>query len=167
MRRWVAGKWLAASVFSGAGVALTVATMLFAMSRVPLQQIGFELEIGTLETIGLLLCVLPLSLWACGLQLVLATFARSYKEAQTQLSILIFLPMVPHFIASMSSLGDAWWMLLVPALGQQVLLTDVLGGEPFSIPSFLTVMLSSVILGYVCVEITAHLFKRERIVFGT
>ena len=166
MRSIVIGKWLAASAFSGAGVALTLASMLFALSRVPLRQIGIELEIGAYESLSLLLCVLPLSLFASGLQIVLATFARTYKEAQTYLSMLILLPMVPHFIASVSTLGDAWWMLLVPALGQHVLLTDVLGGEPFALLPFFTLIVSSTLLSYACVEVTAQLFKRERIVFG-
>ncbi len=166
-RTLTAGKWLAASIFSGAGFALTLASLLFALSRVPLQQIGIDLEIGTRETIGLLLSVLPLTLFASGLQVALATFARSYKEAQTYLSMLVILPMVPHFIASMTTLGDAWWMHLIPALGQHVLVTGVLGGEPFSIPLFLTATLSAVILGYACVEITARLFQREHIVFGS
>ena len=115
---------------------------------------------------GLLLATLPLALFASSLQVMLATFARSYKEAQTYLSMLMLLPMVPHFIASMSSLGDAWWMLPIPALGQHLLLTDVLGGEAIDIGSILLVVLSSPLLGLLCVELTARLFERERIVFG-
>jgi uncharacterized membrane protein YdcZ (DUF606 family) len=80
--------------------------------------------------------------------------------------MLMLMPMIPHFIASMSSLGDAWWMLPVPALGQHVILTDVLGGEPIGVGSVLLVVLSSPLLGLLCVEITARLFERERIVFG-
>jgi sodium transport system permease protein len=165
-RALVVGKWLAASVFSGASVGLALAALLFALSRIPLQQLGVELHIGAYEAIGLLSATLPLALFASGLQVTLATFARSYKEAQTYLSMLMLLPMIPHFIASMSSLGDAWWMLLIPALGQQLLLTDVLGGEPLEVSRVLAVVLSSPVLGLLCVELTARLFERERIVFG-
>jgi sodium transport system permease protein len=160
------GKWLAASVFSAAGVGIALASVLFALSRVPLQQLGIELQIGPREAIGLLIGTLPLALFAAGLQVLLSTFARSYKEAQGYLSMLMMLPMIPHFIASMSSLGDAWWMLPIPALGQHVLLTDVLGGESVSVGAVLAVVLASPLLGYACVEITARLFERERIVFG-
>jgi sodium transport system permease protein len=165
-RAIVLGKWLAASVFSGASVGLALAGLLFALSRIPLQQLGIEVHIGVREVIGLLVATLPLALFASGLQVLLATFARSYKEAQTYLSMLMLLPMIPHFIASMSSLGDAWWMLPIPALGQHLLLTDVLGGEPIDIGSILLVVLSSPLLGLLCVELTARLFERERIVFG-
>jgi hypothetical protein len=55
------------------------------------------------------------------------------------------------FIASMSSLDDAWWMLPTPILGQHLPLTDALDGEP---------------IGMLCVELPARLFEPERIVFG-
>jgi sodium transport system permease protein len=160
------GKWLAASVFSAASVGLSLAALLIALSRVPLQQLGIELHIGPREAAGLLLATLPLAFFAAGLQVLLATFARSYKEAQTYLSMLMFLPMVPHFIASMSSLGEAWWMLPIPALGQHVLLTDVLGGEALELHRILLVVLSPPLLGLACIEVTARLFGRERIIFG-
>ncbi len=165
-RTLVLGKWLAAAVFSGAGIGLTLASLLVALSRVPLEQFGVELHIGGREAAWLLVATLPLALFACGLQMTLSTFARSYKEAQTFMSLLMLLPIVPHFIASLWSLGDAWWMLAVPALGQYVLLTDVLGGEAIQAEACLAVVLSSALLGLVCVEITARLFEKERIVFG-
>lgn len=165
-RTLVLGKWLAASVFSGAGIGLTLASLLFALSRVPLEQFGVELRLGGREAAWLLAGTLPLALFASGLQMALSTFARSYKEAQTLMSLLMLLPIVPHFIASLWSLGDAWWMLAVPALGQYVLLTDVLGGEAVQVGACLAVVLSSALLGLVCVDVTARLFERERIIFG-
>lgn len=166
MRSVVAGKWLASVVFSGAGVSLAVASLIFALNRVPLQQLGIDLQLGPREALGLLAAALPLALFASGLQVLVATFARSFKEAQTYVSLLILLPMVPHLIASVSSLGDAPWMYLVPALGQHVLLTDILGGEPFTAGPFVVVALSSTLLGLLCAGVTAKLFERERIVFG-
>lgn len=165
-RALVCGKWLAASLFSAGSVALALGSLLFALSRVPLQQLGIELEIGPRETIGLLLATLPLSLFSAALQILLASFARSYKEAQGYLSMLMFLPMIPHFVATMSSLGEAWWMLPIPALGQHVVLTDILGGEAIGAGSILLVMLSPPLLGFACIEITARLFCREKIIFG-
>ena len=109
---------------------------------------------------------LPLALSAAGLQILLATFARSFKEAQTYASLLLIIPMVPHFVASLYSLDSEWWMLPIPALGQQVLLTDVLGGESVAVSSFLLVGLSSALIDLLCVAITSKLFERERIVFG-
>jgi len=162
----VAGKWLTATVFSAAGVGLTVASLLFALSRVPLQQLGIDLQLGQREALGILAVGLPLCLFASGIQVLVATFARSFKEAQTYVSMLIMLPMVPHFISSVSSLGEAWWMYMVPALGQHMVLTDVVGGEPLRAAKFAAVALSTALLGGACAAVTAKLFEREKIVFG-
>ncbi len=162
----VLGKWLATALFSSVGILLTMASLTFALSRVPLHQLGIQLQVGTVEVVGMLVATLPLALSAAGLQILLATFARSFKEAQTYASLLIIIPMVPHFVASLYSLGSEWWMLPIPALGQQVLLTDVLGGESVTVASFLAVGLSSAVIGLLCVAVTSKLFERERIVFG-
>ena len=162
----VMGKWLAAVVFSGIGVVLTLASVVLALGRIPLHQLGLHLEVGAPEALGILAATLPLAFFASGLQVLVATFARSFKEAQTYISMLIFLPMTPHLVMSVYSLDSAPWMLPIPALGQQVVLTDVIGGEPVGFLSFLVVGLSSLVLGLVCVWITARLFQRERIVFG-
>jgi len=165
-RTLVLGKWLAASTFASASIGLTLASLLVALSRVPLQQLGIELYIGEREIVGVMLVTLPLALFASGLQVMFATFARSYKEAQTYLSMLVILPMVPHLVVSSSSLGEAWWMFLVPCLGQQLMIADVLGGETINTAYLLMVILVSPMLGLLCVEITSRLFNRERIVFG-
>ncbi|MGY8823531.1 MAG: ABC transporter permease [Candidatus Latescibacterota bacterium] len=162
----VLGKWLGAVVFSCAGVVLTLCGLIFAMSRVSWQELGIQLHMGPPEIIGVLVATLPLAFFASGLQVLVASFARSFKEAQTYISLLILLPMVPSVIAQLYSLGNEWWMAPIPALGQQVLLTEVLSGESVSLFSFLASGASSLALGLLCVWITAKLFQREHIVFG-
>jgi sodium transport system permease protein len=110
----VLGKWLAAVVFAAVAVVLTL---------------GLTLHLGLGAAVGILAATWPLALMAAGLQILVASFARSFKEAQTYLSLLMLLPMLPSFIASLWELGDAPWMIPVPALGQQVILARVIGGE--------------------------------------
>jgi sodium transport system permease protein len=121
---------------------------------------------GPPEIIGVLVATLPLAFFASGLQVLVASFARSFKEAQSYISLLILLPMIPSIIAQLYSLGNKWWMAPIPALGQQVLLTEVLSGESVSLLSFLASGASSLLLGLLCVWVTAKLFQREHIVFG-
>ena len=162
----VLGKWLGAVVFSCFGIALTLAGLVFAMSRVSWQELGIQLQMGPPEIIGVLVATLPLAFFASGLQVLVASFARSFKEAQSYISLLILLPMIPSIIAQLYSLGNKWWMAPIPALGQQVLLTEVLSGESVSLLSFLASGASSLLLGLLCVWVTAKLFQREHIVFG-
>ena len=160
------GKWLSAVVFSCAGVVLTMASLVLAMRRVSWQELGIQLNLGAPEVAGVLLATLPLAFFASGAQVLVSSFARSFKEAQTYISLMIIVPMAPSIIAQLYSFGNEWWMAPIPVLGQQVLMTEVVSGEPVSLLSYAATGLSSLVLGLLCVWITARLFTRENVVFG-
>jgi sodium transport system permease protein len=97
---------------------------------------------------------------------LLATFARTFKEAQTYLSLMMLIPMIPGVVMSIKPIHSALWMMPIPLLGQQVLLMDVLRGEPTGALDFVLTGLSAVALAVVCLLINARLFEREKIIFG-
>ena len=117
-------------------------------------------------SVGVLVLVLPLAFFVAASQLLVASFARSFKEAQTYLSLMIFLPMLPAILLSMTPVKSTLWMTAVPLFGQQVLLADVIRGEPTPPGGFALAALASLLLAAVCVALTAKLFQRERIVYG-
>jgi sodium transport system permease protein len=165
-RALAAGKWLATVVFSAVSVVLTLFCTVIALGFVPLEDLGIALTLGWAESAGLLVATLPMALLAAGIQMVIAMFARSFREAQTYLSLLMFVPMVPAVFVSVSPIKSALWMMPVPVLGQQVLLMDMIRGEHVDPLGFVLAALSSVVLAVVFVEMTARLFRRERIIFG-
>ena len=69
------------------------------------------------DALRFLALLLPLALLAPALQMLLALFARSFKEAQTQLSLLLLLPMIPGLMLSFQSFEPKPWMGAVPILG--------------------------------------------------
>ena len=58
------------------------------------------------------------------------------------------------------------WMMAVPILGQDLLLVDVLRGEPIDAASLLVSGAVSIALTVVCLAATARLFRSERIIFA-
>jgi sodium transport system permease protein len=160
----VIGKWLAATVFSVVTVVLTLCFTLLVLSRVPLQNIDVRFDLTFTDVMGLLLAVVPLSFFATGSQLLIATFARNFKEAQTYLSLMIFLPMLPGMIFMLEPLRTELWMTAIPVLGQQAILSDVISGEPVRGLSYVMAALASAAAGLVCVYFTARLFSREQII---
>ena len=129
--RWqlVLGKWLSTVLFGLVGGALTLLCLVLTMHRLPLENIGLRLVLGTTEVIQLFLIATPLILFAGAAQLALASFAKSFKEAQTYLSISLMLPMLPGLFSSMKPMEPELWMMAVPALAQQVMTSIVLRGE--------------------------------------
>jgi sodium transport system permease protein len=162
----VIGKWLVTVVFASVGIVLVLAGTLTMLQRMSLEDLGIRLDIGAMQVVAILAGTVPLAFLAAGVQLLVSTFARSFKEAQTYVSMLIFVPMIPGMIAAVSSLPNEPWMAAVPSLGQQVLLTRVLGGDDPGLALFLVAGGSSLLLGLLCVMLTAWLFRDERIVFG-
>ena len=162
----VIGKWMAAVVFSACSVALTFFLCLGVLQRIPLNEFGIRFAIGPLEILGVLGATLPLALLATGLQIFIATFARSFKEAQSYLGMLIVLPMLPGMLSMLYPLGNQPWMIPIPILGQHVLLADVLGGKTPELIWFGVAGLSALVAGLVCVYLTTRLFHKEKIIFG-
>lgn len=162
----VLGKWLTGVIFASVSIGLTLVCCLIMLWRLPLQDMGLRLDMGAAEISGVLLASLPMACFAVGLQMLVGTFARTYKEAQTYLSLLILVPMLPAFMLIVNPIEDSTWMFAVPALGQQLLLTDVMSGEPPGAIAFVLAGLSALAAGLVCVGITGRLFQREQIIFG-
>ena len=125
----VLGKWLSTVVFGLIGGMLTLLCLSLAMHQLPLENLGLRLVLGVSESVQLMYIAMPLILFAGAAQLLLATIAKSFKEAQTYLSATMLLPMLPGLFASMKPMEPSLWMAAVPALGQQVMTSMVLRGE--------------------------------------
>lgn len=162
----VGGKWVASVAFSWVSLALTMAMLVLVLERTPLQRLGLNLEMGPVECGTMLAVILPLSLLASAVEMCIATMSRSYKEAQTYVSFLMFAPTLPLLLTLGSSNEPVLWKLAVPVLGQQVLITNILEGGAFDPLSFLVAALVALAGAVVFLGLTARLFRRERIVFG-
>jgi len=160
------GKWLATVVFSMVTVVLMLAGSLIAMSNVPLEKIGFSFSITPAQIATMLITIVPLTFLVTAVQLLVASFARSFREAQTYLSLMMLVPMVPGAILTVTPIDSASWMALIPLLGQQVHLTDILRGEPFDRFGFAIATVIALLFSMVTIELTARLYRRERIVYG-
>jgi len=110
--------------------------------------------------------VLPPCLLVLAVQMLVASFARSVKEAQTYLSLMVFVPMLPAMAASVEPFGSKLWMLPVPVLGQQALLMDLIRGQAITIGRFALAGGAATLAALLCVRATASLFRRERIIYG-
>ena len=160
------GKWLAASVSAMIGVLITTSLCLAMLQFIPLQDLGVRFRIGTPQVLGMLAGVLPLCLLATSVQTYLATFARSFKEAQSYMGFLIMVPMIPGMLTTMYPIASQPWMFPIPVLGQSLLLSDTLGGKKPQALMFVIAGASAVIVSIVLVRLTTGLLRRERIIFG-
>ena len=91
---------------------------------------------------------------------------RTHKEAQVYISYLTtvvnILPIVSIFISN----RDALWQLFVPALGQQVVMMRVLGGESVTVQHLLLPAAVALAITAAAIAAQVRLLGAERIVFS-
>ena len=161
-----AGKWLAGSL-TGMLTVLITAGLLFAMfKQLPLQDLGIRFHLGQPELIRTLSVVLPLCPLIVAVQMYVATFAKSFKEAQSYLSFLMMAQMIPGMIMTMNPIATKAWLYYLPWVGQQSLLTDVLGNKPVGNVVFVIVAAINLAVAMAVLRGTAGLLHREKIIFG-
>jgi len=165
-RSIVVGKWLATALASTIIALITLLGFMLTIARLPLERLGMRVALGPAEATQILAAILPLTLFGAGLQMLVATFARSFKEAQTYLGLLNLLPMVPAMFLMLGPPPDSWWMLPVPTMAQVVVVVRVLRGDLVPAWHLAVIALSSLAYSALCVAALERLLARERIVFG-
>jgi len=159
----VAGKFVAAVLFGVLGVALATTTIVIAMNHTPLELLGVRVVLTARTGLALFSVLLPLVPVAAAVQLLVASGATSFKEAQTWLSMTLFIPMMPGMIMTVRPVNPQDWMGAVPGLAQQVLSGKVLRGDGLEALDFTLLYGSSLIGTTMVLIVLTRLFHHERI----
>ena len=123
------GKWLAACVQNALVVLVTLCGFYLTLRFVPLPSVGIPFLFGFAELERFVVVLLPLVLLIPSLLVYFGCRARSFREAQSNLSLLLFaislLPIVQMFMQR----KEPAWLAWVPVSAQYTLLTKALRGE--------------------------------------
>jgi len=162
----VLGKWLAAWTFACGVALLTLSGFAAAAALYGGTKLAVLMTFGAPEAARFLAMVVPFAAMTSALQMLICTYGRSYREAQTYVSYLAtavsFVPAAVMF----SGLKDAAWQLAVPVLGQQVVLARLLRGDALTVADWAVPSAIALVLAAACVWLVARLLREERIVFG-
>ncbi len=159
----VLGKITATSIFGAMSLVLFLASLAVAVPFVPLHKIGMSLEIGLGASVGIFLVALPLIFFAASLLTVVASFAKSYKEAQTYLTIVILVPTMPLIIAQLLGVEASTLLMVVPSLSQSTLISDLIVGEPVEWLHLVVSAITTGALGTGLAWLAISLYRRESI----
>ena len=163
----VIGKWLATAFFGGLGMTLTLLLMGGRLAQVPVEQIGLRIALSPGLLFAMWLIMLPVTLFASSLQLLVSSFAHSFKEAQTYLSFTLFLPMLPGLCLGFRPIEEALWTLTTPLFSQQLLISHLMQGTPLDGGHVALATTCIMLLTGALLTATIAMFRREQIVFGT
>jgi sodium transport system permease protein len=159
----VLGKLSAVTLFSAVSLSIDIVALIWCQHLIPAGKVGISVDFTPANGVATLLVCLPFCLFIAGLLCVVASFTKSYKEAQTWLSFIMILPMVPVLGLVMFPMEPAWWMMLLPSMSQDVLVTELIKGEPLK-PLFVAISVSSTLVaGGALSALAVWLYKREQI----
>ncbi|MEP7261413.1 MAG: ABC transporter permease [Usitatibacter sp.] len=166
IRQVVLGKWLAAWAFASCVAILTLGGFVMAASLYAQKRLASLMAFGAPEFFQFVAIVVPFAAMTSAIQMLICTYGRSYREAQTYVSYLAtvvsFVPLVVMF----SGLKDAFWQLAVPVLGQQMVLSRVVRGDPFTFTDWAVPSAVALAVAAAGVALVTRLLHEERIVFG-
>lgn len=161
------GKWLTVVTFGFLATLISVVVTAIAFEFVSLKAAGIDPKLTVGMQISMILLLIPNAMFAAGLQMLTSLFAKSFKEAQSYLGFLVFIPMVPVIITMIGGMKTEGWMFLVPVLGQQQILTNIMRGEEMVLTQFLSVTAVTVVVSVVILTILTKLLRSERVVYGS
>ncbi|MFC5580584.1 ABC transporter permease [Rhodanobacter terrae] len=163
--RWkiLCGKLAAIGVFSTTSLLISLLAFAVIGQFIPAEKIGMELDLGVHFAAYVLLLMLPLVLLLSALQSMVAAFAKSYREAQTYLSLLMLVPIIPSLLLSFMPIKAQAWMYAIPLLGQNLGIMQLLRGDGVSAGQIGLCLAGTLAAALVAILATIQLYRSERL----
>jgi sodium transport system permease protein len=159
----VAGKLAATVLFSAVSLALCVAAMAYGLTLVPALPDGLMLSLPPAKAALIFVIALPVVLLASASQMLIASFTRSYREAQTYVQFFQMVPMVPSLVQMISPLDATPAALLTPVLSQSVLISLVGKGRSLEFAQIAMSWGGTLLMGALFAAAVVWFYKREKL----
>ena len=155
------GKIAATCVFMALSLCLSLGSFFVALKFMPLDELGMTPNFGPLTVAAAFLVLSPFILLGAAVMTLVASFTKSYREAQTWLSVVLLAPTLPILIVSILTLRPRLEFMFVPSLSQHLLLIDMVKNEPLD-PLHVAISAgSTLLLGALLTWVCARLYRRE------
>ena len=163
--RWklLCGKFLATLGFAIVGLVIAMIGFWLVPKLISTDSLGIPIRLQTKVLTQIFLLMLPLTALASAAQMIVATFARSFKEAQTYLSFFMVVLVIPGTVLSIMPLKAKAWMMLIPAFSEQLLIGKLIRGDAVSALLVTICMVTSGVAACAGLWIAAQLYSGERV----
>jgi sodium transport system permease protein len=165
-RAFVFGKILSSFPFSIANLALTLVGFGMVFNVMPLEKyLGMQLGLNMMTLIWIFLICVPVIFLASAIQIVVASFARTPKEAANYLPFITLIPSLPGLALAFFPVKSNLWLMLIPTFGQQLLINQMLRLEPISAWNVITSVLATLLVSIFFTWLAILLYNREQVMF--
>jgi sodium transport system permease protein len=165
--RILIGKLAATSAFALTSVLLGIVAFSLVGRWLPTAKLGMSLDIGPHFALTTMLVMLPLVFLIATLQTLASAFAKSFREAQTYLSLLMLVPAVPTMLLSLFPVKTENWMYAVPLMGQQITITRLMRGDDVTPAQLGLCFVCTAAAALGVYVLTAAVYRGERLAVST
>ncbi|WP_028918336.1 ABC transporter permease subunit [Pseudoxanthomonas sp. J35] len=155
-----------------AAIALGLVTLLLALLALKLSAqmstgVARSLDVSLLSIGKMLFVLLPMLLVGTSLLTFLAAAAKSLKEAQSHMTWLMLLPMIPTLMLMVNPVKTQLWQFAVPFLAQNQLLLKVIRSEPITAQVWAVYLGSSLGLALLLWLAAVMRYRQEKLAIST
>ena len=155
------GKIFAACLFMALSLSLSLISFHVVLKFLPLEKLGMTPNFGLLVVLQGFLLLLPFTLLGASLMTLVASFTKSFKEAQTWLSVVLLAPTLPILIVSILMVRPSTELMFIPSLSQHLLLVGLIKNEPLNMLHVVVSVSGTLLAGGILTMLCARLYRRE------
>lgn len=155
------GKIFAACLFMALSLSLSLISFYFTLKFVPLEELGMTPNFGPLVVGVAWLMLVPFALVGASLMTLVASFTKSYKEAQTWVGVVLLAPTLPILVVSILMVRPSTELMWIPSLSQHLLLVDLIKNEPINSLHVVMSVVGTLTIGALLTWLCARLYRRE------
>lgn len=163
------GKFLTVFTASVVSTALSIGSLAFVWSKRAQFGLGassLQISINAGSLLSLTMVLLPLAALFASVLVAVALYAKSYREAQSYISPMVFVVILPGIIGMMPGIELSWRTAFVPILNISVLSKVLMGGSyPWAYIAAIFGM--TCVYAGVAIAWAVRMFNREDVLFRT
>ncbi len=157
------GKMAATTVYMLLALALTLIGFVIALGFISLEPLGMSSGFGVGAALAAFGILVPFAPLGAALMTLVASFTKSYKEAQTYLTLVLLVPTLPLVFATMLNIKPTGALMWIPSLSQHLLVTALIRQDPlplgFIVQSAAATLAAAAVVGWAAMR----LFERESV----
>jgi len=166
--RWqiMTGKLITTTLFAMASLALTLVSFKLVLPLMPVGAFGIDLSLSVVSLFQILLIIGPVAILASSLLTLLASFAKTYREAQSYMSLVVMIPLIPSIIFMANPIKPELSMMAVPLFSQNLLIGEIIRGDAIPMLWYAVSICSTLAIGLALAVVAATLYNRPRLIFS-
>ena len=148
-------------VFMAVSLAICIVSFAIAVQFLPLAKIGMTANLDPLVCAGIYVSMLSFAALGAGVMTIVASYTKSFREAQTYTSIAMVVPPLPIILVVLNPVQPSVPLMLVPSLSQHLLVTELVKGEIFDPLHLVVSAATTVAVGVACGLATVRRYRSE------